>query len=455
MSNKTLKVMFVDDDVITGKVMKRNCDNANYACQIFTDAESCLNKFAQVGADIVITDLRMPGMNGFDLLSELRKIDVDIPVLVMTGYSSVENAVEAMKRGASDFIKKPFDFNELQLMIERTIKATQISNENKLLKRRLGSEQNRFGLIGNTPAMKLLFDTIDKLADVDCSAVILGESGTGKEIVARALHDHSPRKSSPFISVDCGRLNETVFQREMFGHVQHGVNDATLNMKGLIEQANGGTLFLDEISNISDSMQTKLLRCLDEQYTQRIGSSNKIDVDVRLIAASNYDMVELLQEGKLRMDFYNRLSVVSVAVPSLNERREDIPALVESFVNEFAERYNRKVQGFDSVSLNRICQANWLGNIRELRNAIERSVILADGPTLNWRSADEIDGDDKAGVQFSNEEFVSLVELEQEYISHVLSCFQGKKTKAAKVLGIDKTTLWRKLRRYENSDEYI
>jgi DNA-binding NtrC family response regulator len=166
-------------------------------------------------------------------------------------------------------------------------------------------------------------------------------------------------------------------------------------------------------------------------------------------------MAELLQEGKLRMDFYNRLSVVSVAIPSLDERREDIPALVESFVNEFAERYNRKVQGFDSVSLNRICQANWLGNVRELRNAVERSVILADGPILNWQSSDGTEDDEKGVLQFSNEEFVSLVELEQEYISHVLSCFQGKKTKAAKILGIDKTTLWRKLRRYENSDEYI
>jgi len=454
MSSKPLRIMFVDDDVITGKVMKRNCDNAGYACQIFTDAEGCLNKFTQVGADIVITDLRMPGMNGFELLSELRQVDIDIPVLVMTGYSSVENAVEAMKRGASDFIKKPFDFNELQLMIERTIKAAQINNENKLLKRRLGSKRNRFGLIGDTPAMKLLFDTIDKLAEVDCSAVILGESGTGKELVACALHGHSPRKDKPFISVDCGRLNETVFQREMFGHVQKGVNDATLNMKGLIEQANGGTLFLDEISQISDNMQVKLLRSLDEKYIQRVGSGNKIDVDVRLIAASNYEMDELLKEGKLRTDFYNRLSVVSVAVPSLDERREDIPALVESFVTEFAERYNRKTQGYDSVSLNRICQASWGGNVRELRNAVERSIILADGPVLSWRNVDSTTGDDKGILQFSSEEFVSLVELEQEYISHVLSCFQGKKTKAAKVLGIDKTTLWRKLRRYENSDEY-
>jgi len=454
MSNKQLRVMFVDDDVITGKVMKRNCDNAGYACQIFTDAETCLAKFSQIGADIVITDLRMPGMTGFELLSGLRQIDADIPVLVMTGYSSVENAVEAMKRGASDFIKKPFDFNELQLMIDRTIKAAQINNENKILKRRLGSKQNRFGLIGNTASMKQLFDTIDKLAEVDCSAVILGESGTGKELVACALHEHSPRKDKPFISVDCGRVNETVFQREVFGHVQHGVNDATLNMKGLIEQANGGTLFLDEISKISDNMQVKLLRSLDDKCIQRVGSSNKIEVDVRLIGASYYDIDELLQEGKLRTDFYNRLSVVSVNVPSLEERREDIPALVESFIAEFAEQYNRKVQGFDSTSLNRICQANWPGNVRELRNAVERSIILADGPILQWGNGGDSFDENKGILQFSNEEFVSLVELEQEYISHVLSCFQGKKTKAAKILGIDKTTLWRKLRRYENNDEY-
>jgi len=455
MTNKQLKIMFVDDDVITGKVMKRNCDNAGYACQVFTDAESCLDKFTQVGADIVITDLRMPGMNGFELLSELRQVDVDIPVLVMTGYSSVENAVEAMKNGASDFIKKPFDFNELKIMIERAMKSAQVNNENKLLKRRLGSKRNRFGLIGDTPVMKTLFNTIDKLAEVDCSAIILGQPGTGKELVARALHDHSPRKLEPFISVDCSRINDTVSQREMFGHVQKGVNDATLNMKGLIEQANGGTLFLDEISNISDNMQIKLLRSLDEKFIQRVGSSNKIPVDVRIIAASNLDTESLLKDGKLRTDFYNRLSVVSVDVPSLDERREDIPALVESFVMEFSERYNRKVQGFDSVSLHRLCQMNWVGNVRALRNAVESSIILADGPILNWQS-DASDSEDGENIlQFSNEEFVSLIKLEQEYISHVLSCFQGKKTKAAKVLGIDKTTLWRKLRRYGNTDEYM
>jgi len=454
MSNKALRIMFVDDDVITGKVMKRNCDNSNYECQVFTDAETCLNKFTQIGADIVITDLRMPGMNGFELLSELRQVDVDLPVLVMTGYSSVDNAVEAMKRGASDFIKKPFDFNELQLMIERTIKAAQINNENKQLKRRLGTKRNRFGLIGDTQPMKSLFNTIDKLAEVDCSAVILGEPGSGKELVARALHTHSPRKDKSFVSVDCGRVNETVFQREMFGHIQEGVNDATLNMKGLVEQANGGTLFLDEVANVSDNLQVKLLRLLDEKYIQRVGSSKKIPVDVRIIAASNHDIEDLLEEGRLRSDFYNRLSVVSVTVPSLEERREDIPALVESFVAEFSEQYNRKVQGFDSVSLHRLCQASWKGNVRELRNAVERSIILADGPILNWHSETDSMEDGSNILQFSSDEFVSLVELEQEYISHVLNCFQGKKTKVAKVLGIDKTTLWRKLRRYEDNEEH-
>ncbi len=455
MSNKQLRVMFVDDDVITGKVMKRNCDNAGYACQVFTDAENCLNKFSQVGADLVITDLRMPGMTGFELLSELRQIDADIPVLVMTGYSSVENAVEAMKRGASDFIKKPFDFNELQLMIERSMKAAQINNENKLLKRRLGSSRNRFGLIGDTQAMKSLFDTIDKLAEVDCCAVILGEPGTGKELVARALHDHSPRKNGPFVSVDCSRINETVFQREMFGHVQHGVNDATLNMKGLVEQANGGTLFLDDIGKLSDDTQVKLLRVLDEKYIQRVGSTSQISVDIRIISASNDDVDLLLEQGKIRTDFYSRLSVVSVTVPSLDERRDDIPALVEAFVAEFAEHYNRKVQGFDSVSLHRLCQAQWNGNVRALRNAVERSIILADGPILKWQADNDAMSENNNIVQFSSDKFVSLVELEYEYISHVLNCFKGKKTKVAKVLGIDKTTLWRKLRRYDNSDERI
>ena len=457
MADKQTKIMFVDDDMVTGRVMKRNCDNASYACSVYQNGQDCLNAFKNSNADIVITDLRMPGMNGFELLSELRAIDEDVPVLVMTGYSSVENAVEAMKRGATDFIKKPFDFSELKLMLDRTMKGVRLKTENKLLKRRLGKKRNRYGMIGETPVMRTLFNTVEKVTDVNCNVIITGESGTGKELVARALHDYSSRKDAPFVTVDCGALNENMLESELFGHEQNAFSGAEQRQQGLMEQASGGTLFLDEICNISDAMQIKLMRTIESNKITRIGSSDEINIDVRILAASNRNLDQAVENGELRHDFYHRLNVVNIYVPTLDERREDIPALVEQFVQEFGELYNRDVKGYDSASLALLCEAPWSGNIRELRNIVEREVILSDDKTLHWQGAEGVDEDNEGnlGINFSNDSFMSLEELEEKYINHVLHCFKGKKTKAAKTLGIDKTTLWRKLRRYDIVDDEI
>jgi len=450
-----INIMFVDDDEVTGKVMQRHCNNTEYSCSVYDKAEACLAAFRDEPAQIVITDLRMPGMNGFELLTRLREIDEDIPVLVMTGYSSVENAVEAMKRGATDFIKKPFDFQELKLMIERTLESVKLKNENKLLKRRLNTKRNRFGMIGNAQAMKTLFTTIEKLAEVNCCAIINGDSGTGKELVAKALHDYSPRRDAAFVAVDCGALSTSLLESELFGHEKGAFTGATRRKHGLMEQASGGTLFLDEICNISDVMQVKLMRAIEERRITRVGGTSAIPIDVRVVAASNRDLETMVDQGELRHDFYHRLNVVNLHVPSLAQRREDIPALVEYFVKEFAERYDRNVHGFDAVSLQHLCNAEWKGNVRELRNVIERNIILAEGPILQWSGRSNALSQSSLPVKFSEQEFVSLLELEQEYIGHVLRCCEGKKTRAAKLLGIDKTTLWRKLRRYTPQKECV
>ncbi len=457
MSDKQTKIMFVDDDIVTGRVMKRNCDNANFTCEVYQSGQDCLNAFKNSNADIVITDLRMPGMNGFELLSELRTIDENVPVLVMTGYSSVENAVEAMKRGATDFIKKPFDFTELKLMLDRTIKGVRLKTENKLLKRRLGQKRNRFGMIGETPIMRSLFNTIEKVTDVNCNVIITGESGTGKELVARALHDYSSRKDAPFVTVDCGALNENMLESELFGHEKNAFSGAEQRQQGLMEQASGGTLFLDEICNISDVMQIKLMRTIESNKITRLGSSDEINIDVRIIAASNRNLDQAVDNGELRHDFYHRLNVVNIYVPTLDERREDIPALVEQFVQEFAEQYNRDIKGYDSASLKLLCDAPWAGNVRELRNVVERDVILSEENTLHWNAVEGLDegSESNLAINFSEDNLMSLEQLEEEYINHVLRCFKGKKTKAAKTLGIDKTTLWRKLRRYDITDDAI
>lgn len=455
MSDKQTRIMFIDDDVVTGRVMKRNCDNAKYTCTVFQNGQDCLNAFKKSSADIVITDLRMPGMNGFELLSELRAIDENIPVLVMTGYSSVENAVEAMKRGATDFIKKPFDFTELKLMLDRTMKGVRLKNENKFLKRLISDKRNRFGMIGDAPIMLSLFNTIEKVTNVNCNVIITGESGTGKELVARALHDYSSRKEAPFVTVDCGALNESMLESELFGHEQGAFSGAEYRHYGLMEQASGGTLFLDEICNISDAMQIKLMRTIESNKITRLGSFDEIKVDVRIIAASNRNLEKAVEKGELRHDFYHRLNVVNIYVPTLNERREDIPALIEQFVTEFAEHYNRDIKGFDNISLKLLCDAPWTGNIRELRNVIEREIILSDEKILHWKGAADFENKNNPLMNFSDDNLISLEELEKNYINHVLHCFKGKKTKAAKTLGIDKTTLWRKLRRYDISDDIL
>jgi DNA-binding NtrC family response regulator len=453
-ANNTLRILFVDDDSVTCSVMQRNCDRVGYSCAVFQSPKECLADFENNGADLLVTDLRMPEMSGFELLSKVREIDKDLPVLVMTGYSSVENAVEAMKLGATDFIKKPFDFEELKLIIDRNFNAIRLQEENQLLKKRLQPSRNRFGMIGDTPVMKTLFSTIEKVATVSCNVIITGESGTGKELVARALHDYSPRKDAPFVVIDCGALTETLLESELFGHEKGSFTGATQRKRGLMEQASGGTLFLDEICNISDSMQMKLMRALESQTITRVGSTQAIPIDLRIIAASNRDLEALVRKGEFRHDFYHRLNVVNIHVPALNTRREDIPSLVEHFVQEFAERYKRSIKGFDTVSMNNLYNADWSGNIRELRNVVERCVILSDSPVMSWpeKHVATEKADDTLGIQFPEEDFPSLEELEQEYIEHVLEYSGGKKTKAASILGIDKTTLWRKLRRFSQAE---
>ena len=276
----------------------------------------------------------------------------------------------------------------------------------------------------------------------------------GKELVARALHDYSSRKDAPFVTVDCGALNEHMLESELFGHEKNAFSGAEHRHQGLMEQASGGTLFLDEICNISDAMQIKLMRTIESNKITRLGSADEINIDVRIIAASNRNLEHAVEKEELRHDFYHRLNVVNIYVPTLAERREDIPALVEQFVQEFAEQYNRDITGFDSASIKLLCHAPLTGNVRELRNVIEREVILSEEKMLHWKGAEELELDENnSSINFSDDDFMSLEQLEEKYINHVLHCFKGKKTKAAKTLGIDKTTLWRKLRRYDISED--
>ncbi len=451
-----IKILFVDDDPVTGSILQRSGEGKGYECHVFQSPLKSLDYIAQHGAGMVVTDLRMPDMNGFELLERIRNQWPDIPVVVMTGYSSVENAVKAMKLGAADFIKKPFDFDELELIIQRNIESIRLRDENRQLKKQIKNTKSRFGIVGNSKLVRQMFMQIEKVADASCNVIINGESGTGKELVAKALHEYSPRAEYPLVVVDCGALTDSLLETELFGHEKGAFTGAVQQKMGLMEQSSGGTLFLDEISNISDVMQTKLMRAVDSQSITRVGSTQSISIDLRIIAASNRDLQAMVEQDKFRHDFYHRLNVVNINVPSLAQRREDIPLLVACFLEEFSIQYKKYYTGFDSESMNRLVNADWPGNIRQLRNQIERSAILSDDNELHWGGHDVANSsgsDELVSFAFEGNQLMTLEELEYHYIGHVLKKTDGAKSRAAKLLGIDKTTLWRKLRRYDKNSE--
>jgi DNA-binding NtrC family response regulator len=444
MSDKQPHILFVDDDPKAGELMLRFSEGADYSCSVYQSPLEALEAFKQQGADMVVSDLSMPQMSGTQLLAAVRQLNSEVPFVIITGYSSVDNAIEALRLGASDFIKKPFDMDELRLLIEKTLSHEKLTRENRLLKRQIKDEQQRYHMVGQAPAIQAVYKVIDKIADVRCNVIIEGESGTGKELAARAIHTHSQLADKPFIVIDCGALTDTLLESELFGHEKGAFTGAMQSKKGLLETATGGSVFLDEIGNISEAMQTKLLRVVQEQQVVRVGGVTPIDIDVRFIVATNQDLERMVAEGSFRADLYHRLNVVKLHMPALRERREDIPTLVQTFIDQFAQRYHRDVSGFDADSMQKLMQYDWPGNIRELRNLVERYVALAEQPQLHLDEKLEVP-EQRSGM-FSDEP--SLDELERRYIMYLLDKYDGNRELMATTLGINKSTLWRKLKQY-------
>ncbi len=439
--NEKYTLLFVDDDPTAGELLQRFCEGTSYESQIFHDPIEALRHFKEFGADVVITDLQMPGMNGMELLAEIRDKDCEVPVIIITAHSTVNNAIEALRLGASDFLKKPFDMEELLHLVDKTMERSRLRRENRILRTQLEDEKSTQDIIGNSAALQGVFQTIKKVADVRCSVIIEGESGTGKELAARAIHNLSQVADKPFVIIDCGALSETLLESELFGHEKGAFTGATCSKEGLLQVASGGTVFLDEIGNISDAMQVKLLRAIQEQQITRVGGVKPIDIDVRFVVASNRILEEMVREGRFRADLFHRINVVKIIMPPLRDRSEDIPLLINHFVEIFAKRYNRNVTGFDSASIKKLEQYSWPGNVRELRNLVEHHVVLADGPELRVESLPDSDA---AGGSL-DEDFPTLAELEMRYIDKVMEHYDGNRKMVAEALGIDKSTLWRKL----------
>jgi len=449
--NDKANILFVDDDPQAGELFVRFAHGRNFYTNVYHSSTDALEHFLEHGADLVISDLSMPDMDGLELLRAIKDESPDTAFIIITGYSTVDNAIEALRLGATDFIKKPYDLEELTLLAERTLEYQRLKRENRLLRRQVKEQDVSMGMVGHSPLLKEVQHIIEKVSDVRCNIIIEGESGTGKELVARAIHHQSQDSDQPFVVIDCGALNEMLLESELFGHEKGAFTGANHSKEGLLALASGGTVFLDEISNISDAMQTKLLRVIEEQTLTPVGSVKPISIDVQFIAATNRSLENMITTGEFREDLYHRLNVVRIQMPPLRARPEDIPLLAQHFLEAFAQQYHRPVGRFDGTSMERLTEYTWPGNIRELKNLVERLVALADSDTLVVESLGEPlvphHGHASPTTELVTDQ-PTLEGLERRYILQTLQEQHGNKEKTARVLGINKSTLWRRLQRY-------
>jgi len=443
------RIHFIDDDATAGDLFRRFSRDKNYDVQIFRDPVKALQDIRDNSSHLVITDLSMPNMSGLELLESIRNTDLELPVIMITGFSTEDNAIKALRLGAADFIKKPFDMDKLFSQINQMLNDAVQRKQEKEKRPSMEDQKNQFGMIGESEPINKIFKIIDKISDIRCNVIIEGESGTGKELVAHALHSHSIFSDQPFIVIDCGSLTDNLLESELFGHEKGAFTGAHQSKPGLMEMASGGTIFLDEICNISDAMQMKLMRAVQAQQVTRVGGIQPIDIDVRFVVATNRNFEEMIEAGQFRHDLYHRLNVVSIIMPPLRERKSDIKLLIKHFVKEFALRYQRDVSGFDEASLQRLENYSWPGNIRELRNMVERNIALADEPILHIDN-DILNATNEQGIDTDTP---TLDALEKRYIMKILDRCNGNKEQTSEILGINKSTLWRKLQSWQKTSE--
>jgi len=372
------EIIVIDDEPIVCKSCKRILERVGYKVETFTAGKEALERLRQKVFDVAIVDLKMPEIDGMEILSRIRQDYPEIMVIMITGYSTVETAVKAMKMGAFDYVSKPFTPGELEIIVKNALEKRRLVFENRYLRNQL-QQKYRFGnIIGKSKRMQEVYQIIEKVAPTDSTVLIYGESGTGKELVARAIHYNSLRKEKPFISVDCGALSESLLESELFGHVKGSFTDAVVTKPGLFDVANGGTFFLDEVGNISLSTQAKLLRVLQEREFKPVGGTKWKKVDIRIIAATNKDLKELIKKGTFREDLFYRLNIVPIFLPPLRERREDIPLLVSHFLRKYNRERKREVKAVSPEAMEFLINYSWPGNVRELENLIERLVVISE-----------------------------------------------------------------------------
>ncbi|HEX9155802.1 MAG TPA: sigma-54 dependent transcriptional regulator [Nitrospira sp.] len=442
------RVMVVDDDIETLALLREVVTKEGYEVVTAEDAESAMRQLGEFQPDLVITDIHMPGMDGLALLAAVREKAPDILVILLTAYGSLKTAVDAIKAGAFDYLSKPFVVEDIRLVVRRAIEHRKLVGENRSLREQLRERYRFDNLVGSSPGMVEVYKLVARVAGSDSTVLIQGESGTGKELIARAIHANSPRSGGPFVAIDTGSLAESLLESELFGHERGAFTGAVATKKGLLEQAHQGTCFLDEIADLSPVMQSKLLRSLQEREIRRVGSETARPIDVRIIAASKKDLKPLVEAGTFREDLYYRLEVVTIVLPPLRNRIEDIPLLARYFVDKFGRMKEKPVVGLSPETIPLLTRYSWPGNVRELEHVIERAIALTPHPVItpedlpeNIREATTHDNAKARG-------WGTLEDLEKDYIQRVLEAHHHDHGQAAEILGIHRKTLLRKLRQY-------
>ncbi len=441
-------ILVVDDEKDICMALKILLTKEGYNVKEAYNGEQAVELIRQENFDIVMTDIKMDKMDGFGVLQESQKISPETSVIMMTAFASVGSAVEAMRAGATDYITKPFINDEIRLTIKRILKNRDLQMENQILRQELSQRTAAFtNIIGSSEPMQRVFTVMEKIIPNKSNILITGESGTGKGLVAQAIHEAGPRKDKPFIAINCGAIPENLLESELFGHKKGAFTSAVEDKKGLITMANGGTLFLDEIGELPSALQVKLLHVIQTKELTPVGDTRVITVDVRIISATNADLLQRVKEGRFREDLYYRLNVIEIRMPALRERKDDIPVLIKHYMDIFAKEAGKSIKDIDYETMQVMLAYEWPGNIRELRNTIERAIVLADGDLITIHDLpDKFRTLDVEGILTSSLR-QALDTFERDYIRRSLAENKGNKESAASKLGIDLATLYRKLKK--------
>ncbi len=440
-------ILIVEDEDLMRGILAGLITDAGYRAIAAADAEAAISLFSAEAPDLTISDINIGQVDGLSLLDRIKQIDPDALVVMITAYSSVETAVAALRKGAFDYITKPFINEDLLQTVRNALRQRELFRENHFLKRELKGRYNFDSIIGSSDALTGIFRLIEKIAPTSSSVLIQGESGTGKELMARAIHYNSPRADGPFIAINCGALPENLLESELFGYVKGAFTGANANKSGLLRAANGGTLFLDEVGEMPASLQVKLLRALQEREVTPLGATEPISFDARIIAATNRSLDSEVTENRFREDLFYRLSVISFTVPALRDRREDIPLLARFFIKKFSQESGIIEKRISDEAMQKLINYHWRGNVRELQNAIERGVTLSDEQIeLSHLPNNIIEAN--IGTKDLTGHVITLEELERRYILETMAGVDDDKTRTAELLGIDLSTLYRKLKRY-------